>query len=366
MAHAGTILHVITSLDEGGAQRYLLLHCRSEKRWRHKVAYLTGRGLYAPEFEKSGVEVVAISVSGVGSLFGGLLRLWSLIAREKPSLIMGWMYHAIFAAMACLPSVPIVWNIRQTFSGRDREKRNTYLVLRALALVSGRAAAIIYNSDVARQSHEELGYAADKAVVIHNGVATDPADPQAVAQLRAELLRMKDGCLVSNLGRYHPMKGQREFAMVAAEILERHQHVVFAAVGIGLPEQRQALVQLMPAAVADRFLTLGHTDSPTTLLAATDVYLGTSLWGEAYPNSVAEAVAQSCHVLATDVGDTAAIIGEGGLLLKPGDVAGAVLTLDDLLKTGRWRHRPVIRESMVLSLEQATQRYEDLYSQVGG
>ena len=363
MERAGTILHVITSLDEGGAQRYLLLHCTSETRWHHKVVYLAGRGLYAAEFERLGIEVFDLRVRGAASAIAGMFRLRSLIARIMPSLVVGWMYHAILVATACLPGRPVIWNIRQTFSGRAREKRHTYLVLRWLGLLSRGAAAIIYNSHVARKSHEAVGYSAERAVVIHNGVAAHSVDAAAVARLRSQLMPSGDSCLVVNLGRYHPMKGPREFAMIAAEILERHENVVFAAVGAGLPEQRQALLQLLPAAVADRYLTLGHTDDPSVLLEAANVYLGTSLWGEAYPNSVAEAVAHHCHVLATDVGDTAAIIEGSGVLLVPGDVPQAVAILDGILARGDWRERKSALANEVLSLAEATRRYDALYIQ---
>ncbi len=365
MELAGTILHVITSLDEGGAQRYLLLHCASETRWQHKVAYLTGGGLYAAEFEQLGIEVFDLRIRGAASVIAGIFRLRSLIARLKPTLVVGWMYHAILVAIACLPARPVIWNIRQTFSGRAREKYHTYLVLRALGLLSRGAAAIVYNSHVARQSHEAVGYSSCRAVVIHNGVLARPADPAAVAGLRSHLVPSDDCCLVVNLGRYHPMKGPREYAMIAAEILQRHDNVVFAAVGAGLPEQRQALLELVPASVAERYLTLGHTDDPGTLLEAANIYLGTSLWGEAYPNSVAEAVAHHCHVLATDVGDTAAIIEGSGALLTPGDVSQAVKILDGMLTGGDWRKRTPALTNQVLSLEDAARRYEVMYSQAG-
>lgn len=365
MERAGTILHVITSLDEGGAQRYLLLHCQNETHWRHKVAYLTGRGLYAPEFERIGIEVFDLRIRSAASAVAGLFRLRSLIRRQKPTLVMGWMYHAILLAMACLSGRPVIWNIRQTFSGRAREKRHTYLVLRSLGLLSGGAAAIIYNSRVAQQSHETLGYSGDRALVIHNGVAARVADPIVVAGLRSQLVPSEDGCLVVNLGRFHPMKGPREFAMIAAEILQRHENVVFATVGAGIPEQRQSLLELVPAVVADRYHTLRHTDDPSALLEAADIYLGTSLWGEAYPNSIAEAVAHDCHVLATDVGDTAAIIKGSGVLLAPGDVQQAVAGLDSILSSGNWRKPKSLSANQVLSLAEATRRYEAVYSQVG-
>src|ERR1043166_2280589 len=52
-----SVLHLITTLDRGGAENALLTLCRAfaAKGWDVRVAWLKGQGELAPEFEAAGV-----------------------------------------------------------------------------------------------------------------------------------------------------------------------------------------------------------------------------------------------------------------------------------------------------------------------
>ena len=59
------VLHVIDSLDLGGAQTFLLGLVKHHDRSRYlpEVACMHGRGVYAEAFEKEGIPVYSLSPS---------------------------------------------------------------------------------------------------------------------------------------------------------------------------------------------------------------------------------------------------------------------------------------------------------------
>jgi len=65
-----------------------------------------------------------------------------------------------------------------------------------------------------------------------------------------------------------------------------------------------------------------------------DVLCSTSLFGEGFPNVIAEAMACDCPVVTTDVGEAANIVGSLGTVVPPGDYAalckGLLATVSNL------------------------------------
>jgi glycosyltransferase involved in cell wall biosynthesis len=57
------------------------------------------------------------------------------------------------------------------------------------------------------------------------------------------------------------------------------------------------------------------------LYAAADIAVSSSAFGEGFSNAIAEAMASAVPVIATDVGDAAAIVGTAGILVPPRDTA---------------------------------------------
>ena len=69
-----------------------------------------------------------------------------------------------------------------------------------------------------------------------------------------------------------------------------------------------------------------------------DILALASAWGEGFPNVIGEALACQVPVVATDVGDSALIVGDSGVIVPPGDAeafANALVKMSELGPQGR-------------------------------
>jgi glycosyltransferase involved in cell wall biosynthesis len=127
--------------------------------------------------------------------------------------------------------------------------------------------------------------------------------------------------------------------------------------------------QISASGLGDRVQLLGERRDIPALLAATDVYLNTSI-SEGLSNSIMEAMVAEVPVLAAATGGTPELIqdGETGLLFPPGDLATAVTKLDRLTRDldlrsrlGRHARR---RIETVLSCNTMISQFEGLYRSI--
>jgi glycosyltransferase involved in cell wall biosynthesis len=302
----------------------------SRERFHHSVISLTPGGKYAPMLEDIGVKVVSLNMKPGRPGPVALFKLAHSVRRLAPDVIMGWMYHGVFAALlarwSLFKNVPVIANVRQSLDSLANEKRGSAMVIRLLAKVSHRFTNIIYNSRRSAQQHEALGYDKSKTQIIFNGVDTQSftASDDARRAIREELGLPQDALLVGRIGRNHPMKDHATFLDAAAILARENPKVHFVLAGTGVDASDPALAA---HAAVSRAHLLGERHDLPRLTAALDVACSSSAFGEGFPNVIAEAMACSVPCIATDIGDTAHVLGGGGALVPPKDVkalAGAL------------------------------------------
>ena len=73
------ILHIITGLNDGGAEAVLYRLCISDLAYKHVVISLMGEGKYGPFLCKAGIEVHCLGMQRGRICLTGLIRLWRLL-----------------------------------------------------------------------------------------------------------------------------------------------------------------------------------------------------------------------------------------------------------------------------------------------
>ena len=138
--------------------------------------------------------------------------------------------------------------------------------------------------------------------------------------LREALGVAPDALLVGMIARFDPVKRHDLFlaAVAAAARSGLDVHAVLA--GTGVTAANPALARLVDGGdLGRRVHLLGERQDVERIMPALDVLVSASGWAEGFPNVVGEAMACGVPCLVTDTGDSAAIVGDGGVVVPPGD-----------------------------------------------
>ena len=324
------VMHVITSLDVGGAETMLaqLVAGDTAGLVSHGVVSLMPGGALRVSLEDAGIPVTDVGVGRRRGALTGLVRLAGLIRSRRPAVVQSWLYHAdLLATLALVLSgrwraTRLVWGVRCSNMDIRRYSLSTRCVLKLLPLLSSRTDLVLCNSDAGRAVHERLGYRPPRWRVIPNGVDVDRFRPRPGerAAIRAELGLDDLSFAVGMCARVDPMKDHDNFVKAAAAFARTAPEARFVLVGAGTDEPGSALDRAITASgIAGRFVRLGQRQDIGRIHVALDVATLSSAFGEGFPNVLAEAMACGVPCVATDVGDSASIIGDTGLVVPPGN-----------------------------------------------
>jgi glycosyltransferase involved in cell wall biosynthesis len=367
------VMHVITGLSTGGAETMLLkLLSAASGSMEHVVVSLGEEGTIGPRIAALGVPVHCLGLRRNAPNPFRALSILPLARRIGPQLIQGWMYHgnlmASMAALALRHKPPVLWNIRQTVYDLRRERWLTAKFIRLGARLSSRPAAIIYNSQTSATQHESLGYGAEKRVIIPNGFDCQLLRPDEAARkaVRTELGIADDTVLVGLVARYHPMKDHVGFLQAAAMIARSYPQTRFVLAGAGVSSTQPELVKAIQQNELWDCVMLGERSDIPRLNNAFDIGCSASAWGEGFSNSIGEAMACGVPCAVTDVGDSAYIVADTGLLAPPHApevLAKAIAGLIEIGRSGRRQLGTKARQRIEteFSLPAIVRRYEDLY-----
>jgi glycosyltransferase involved in cell wall biosynthesis len=376
MKHKIRVFHVITGLSTGGAERalYNVLTGFSGK-LDSAVISLTDEGTYGQRIRQLGVPVYTLGMrSGLPSL-STLLKLRSLIRQLQPDVIQGWMYHGNLAAWLARRFAPgrpaLAWNIRHSLYSLEAEKKLTQQVIKANRRFSSSVGALLYNSRLSRQQHQDFGFCAERGRVIPNGFDLDIWKPRAEPEKQAIRGREEipeQALVIGHVARFHPMKDHAAFVRAAVRVVKACSKVHIVLVGREVDRNNTALVQLVPPELKGHFHWLGERHDIPSLMPMLDV-LCQSSWSEAFPNVLGEAMACGVPCVATDVGDSAFIVGDAGVVVPPRNedaLYTALLnmvnrTQEDRSALGRASRRRVEAE---FSLDAVVAQYIGLYEQI--
>lgn len=333
------ILIISSGLGTGGAEAMLvkLMERLDRSRFSVTILSLLDEGTHGRRLAELGIRVECLNLSGWRTVFAGVRKLRSLIHELQPEVIQGWMYHGNLAAWFAgylAKDAAVQWNVRHSLHSLNVERLPLRILIRLSVPLSRRIAACIYPSAKAREQHLNLGFRSDNAVLIPNGFDLNrfkPLPNHERLSMRDSLGVAADGFLIAHVARYHPMKDHAGFLRAVARFASTKDHVSVAMAGTGVSKENTVLTSLInELGLASRVRFMGELQDVRPLLGAADCLCVSSAWGEAFPNVIGEAMAVGTPCVVTDVGDSAAIVGDCGFVVPPNDVDALAAALETL------------------------------------
>lgn len=372
------VLHVITGLGSGGAEAMLhkLLSRTEGEHFSSSVISLLHENALERRVSDLGVPVYKLELRSARTSLNGVARLCRLARQIQPTIIQGWMPHGnlagLLAKTALFNGVPLVWGVRQSLYDLGYETPATARLIRLCAKFSRLPRAIVYNSHTGRLHHESLGFFRDRGTVIPNGFDVELFVPSLDSRgsLRKELEVGENNRLVGIVGRFHPMKDHLTFIRAATSVLKRHPECRFVMVGPDMDWHNKELTScLQDAELSDATYLLGIRDDIPRINAALDIAVSSS-FTEAFSNVIGEAMSCGVPCVATDVGDSALLLGGTGIVVPPRDpekLASGInqlldLSYQDLRTLGLAARKRVVSE---FSLDKVASSFTSLYLSVG-
>jgi glycosyltransferase involved in cell wall biosynthesis len=286
------------------------------------------------------------------------------------------MYHADLVgglAAKAAGNPPVVWNIRHTLSRATDVKRNTLLVARANAALSGWVPTrIVCCASAALESHASLGYRRDRMVIIPNGFDLQAIQPDPVArvEVRRQLGFGSNTPVIGMCGRFDAQKDHENF-IHAAGLLHKHMPAAhFVLWGDGITADNQLLWKwVVSEGLQENVHLLGYRAESPRLNCCLDIGTLSSAYGEAFPNVVGEAMACGVPCVVTDVGDSAYIVGPTGVAVPPRDPQALAQAWAGLLERPEQERQKLGREarqrvSELFNITQVAQAYASLYQDI--
>jgi glycosyltransferase involved in cell wall biosynthesis len=344
------VLHVITSLGNGGAEAVLYRLTTGDDKNTHQVISLMNSGVYGTQLLDAGIPIHILDMPRGWMTLKGLFKLYQLFQTTNPDVVQTWMYHAdliggVVARLSRKRSV--VWGVRASDAHIHTKNIASSLVFWLSARLSKNIPArIIFNSKAGERVHKGVGYPSGKSIVISNGYNTNELIPDSVKRerLRAEWGFHRKEVLIGMVGRWDPLK-DHEVLIAALNHLKGliNQNWSCVLIGTDMTDANAELVALLDRyCMTNKVALCGPCGDITAVMNALDIHVLSSK-SEAFPNVVAEAMACGTPCVVTDVGDANLIVEDTGWVVPSSDPLALARALKEAIgemeDTAKWQKR---------------------------
>ncbi len=226
---------------------------------------------------------------------------------------------------------------------------------------------IVAVSDDLKDKMGDTGGVPDRSIdVLPNGVPTDVFTPEtSPSELRKRFDIPDDGVIIGNVARMWPVKNHVGLIDAFARVSKSRSDVFLVLVGDG-PLRPEIEHEITRQGVTDRVFLTGEIDDLASVYRAFDLFALAS-HSEGTSISILEALASGTGVVATAVGGTPSLLGDGdfGTLVPPDDADAFADAMNRMLNDEVTRNRLSAagreRVTQNFSVDAMCDAYEALY-----
>lgn len=326
------ILHIIPSLESGGAEKQLanLVTSTSKQKFSHHVCTFRNSEFFAPEVHKAGYEVQELNIVGKHPWLSGAIKLLPVIRKYKPDLICTWLFDAgIVSRLAWLrySRIPIINTLHltqydpETISGGNWSPTKVE-VLRLVDKLTAKITQPYFaacSEEVKKSYCRHLRINESHITTIYNGI--DPThlicEVYESERIRDELGFSKDTFVYLSVGRLAPQKNYPLLLQVFSKLLTTIPQARLVIVGVG-PIEAELIKFADSLQITSKVHFLGERKDIGACLEMADVFVMPSLF-EGMPLALLEAMFKElpCIVSKIEVLEEAIEDKKSGLLINP-------------------------------------------------
>lgn len=324
------LVFIITGMSLGGAENMLLKLASNlpTSCFEIRIVSLTTGGELKESFLSVDEDLLELDFANYRFIIRDLIRLIRFLRCYKPNVVQTWMYHADLVGGICAKLARVkrvFWSIRNSTLDNKLSNTSTRLIVYVSAFLSHVIPTnIVSCSVVARDVHCKIGYSPKKFRIIPNGFDLKLFSEKKldVETLFPRFLGKRSTINFCFIARFDPQKNHLGFLESFRLLVDKFPNAKLSLIGSGCDKYNYALTnKISTLNLESNCILLGARSDVSELIKSFDYLVLPSLYGEAFPNVLGEAMASGVPCLATDVGDSKFIIGDTGFIVAPGDVA---------------------------------------------
>lgn len=367
------ILHIITHLELGGAQKTTLGLIKRLDKEKFEVHFISSSGHLAEEVRKvEGIRFKLIphlkSKINLLNDFIVFVKLFNYIKNNCFDIVHTHSPKAGFLGRwsAKLAKAPIVIYTVHGFPFYKNQNpifKKIYIFLERITAKVTDKLIVVCKSDLNKGISAKIG-SKEKYILINEGIENKEENQESLSDNRLHIHYSFP--LIGMVACLKPQKSPLDFVKVAFLVKEKFSHAKFILVGGG-PLYKKIKKEIIRLGLENNFYLLGWRKDAYRIISLFDIFVLTSIW-EGLPLVILEAISLGKPIVAAKVDGINELIEEGknGFLIEPGKYRNFAEKINLLLENENLRKK-ISRNNLnsellsKFNLDLMTKETENLY-----
>lgn len=316
------VVFAIRSLNIGGAERQFIELVKHIDKSKFDVFVCSMYGGIQEDVIKNipHINYYNLQKNGRYDFFTFYKNYSKLLKEINPDVIYSFLGEMNLFSLWCKPKkTKIIWGFRASNMNLSQYGKVSQFLFWLQKKLSSKVDKIIANSNASIEFHKIEGFDMGQSVVVPNGVDIQKfkREEKKREAFREKYNLIEGDIAIGIVARIDYMKGYLIFTQVAKMLLKKYDNLYFFSVGGGDKKIKKECEAILEGEKG--FYWLGNQSNVEDFLSGFDISSSSS-FGEGFSNSIAEAMACECACVVTDVGDSAMIVGELGVVVEPNNV----------------------------------------------